>query len=304
MTPLAHPNAWKAATKVARSRRGVGLAVVMGVFACILAALALPAIAQAQRAPVAAPSPRPEDGVRWQNLTPAQREVLAPLEREWPGIDAPRKQKWIVIAGHYRTLPPQERARITERMTEWAKLTPVERGEVRLRYQEARQVPALDRQARWQAYQKLPASEKQQFAAKAASAVAPPLTDPAQRDLASGTKSGKVTLSQAKANVVPNPALTLPPRPVTPTVVQAAPGVTTRLITRPATPPAHQQTGMPKIAATPEFVNRSTLLPRRGPQAAAVVPTPTTPAMPAPPARIPPPGPTVTAKPSSGALPP
>ena len=29
---------------------------------------------------------------------------------------------------------------------------------------------------------------------------------------------------------------------------------------------------MPKIAATPEFVNRSTLLPKRGPQAAAVAP--------------------------------
>jgi len=35
------------------------------------------------------------------------------------------------------------------------------------------------------------------------------------------------------------------------------------------TPPSHQQTGLPKIAATPEFVDKSTLLPRRGPQAAA-----------------------------------
>ena len=35
---------------------------------------------------------------------------------------------------------------------------------------------------------------------------------------------------------------------------------------------------MPKIAATPEFVNRSTLLPKRGPQAAAVTPTSVQPA--------------------------
>ena len=34
---------------------------------------------------------------------------------------------------------------------------------------------------------------------------------------------------------------------------------------------------MPKIAATPEFVNRSTLLPKRGPQAAAVAPVPAAP---------------------------
>ena len=39
----------------------------------------------------------------------------------------------------------------------------------------------------------------------------------------------------------------------------------------------------PKIAATPEFVNRSTLLPKRGPQAAAVTPTSV---QPAPPLRV------------------
>jgi hypothetical protein len=160
-------------------------------------------------------------------------------------------------------LPAQERQRISARMTEWARLTPAERGEVRMRYQEARQVPAPDRSARWEAYQKLPPSEKQQLAARAASSRAPaPISrrDPAGRDS-----------SQAKSNVIPNPALAQPPRPVAPTIVQASRGATTHLIPRPSSPPAHQQTGMPKIAATPEFVNRSTLLPRRGPQAAAVV---------------------------------
>jgi hypothetical protein len=37
-----------------------------------------------------------------------------------------------------------------------------------------------------------------------------------------------------------------------------------------AAPPAHHQTGMPKIAATPGFVDPATLLPKRGPQGAAV----------------------------------
>ena len=59
------------------------------------------------------------------------------------------------------------------------------------------------------------------------------------------------------------------PTAVAPTVVQAAPGATTTLVTRQASPPVHQQTGMPKIAATPGFVDRSTLLPKRGPQGAA-----------------------------------
>jgi hypothetical protein len=248
----------------------------------LLGGVARPADAQAPLPAVRPPvvtvaAPRAEAGVRWQSLTPAQREALGPLEREWPSIDPARKQKWITIAGRFSSLPPQERARISERMTEWARLTPAERGEVRLRYQEARQVPAPDRSARWEAYQKLPPGEKQQLAARAASSSAPA---PVIRREPSGRDA-----SQAKSNVIPNPALAQPPRPVAPTVVQASRGATTHLITRPPSPPAHQQTGMPKIAATPEFVNRSTLLPRRGPQAAAVV-TPvsasTKPASPAP----------------------
>ena len=261
---------------------------------------ALPATAQTKVAPpvaasAQAPVPRPpalasrnEAGIRWQSLTPSQRQSLAPLEREWTGIDASRKQKWLAIADRYPSLPPAERARITERMTEWARLTPAERGEVRLRYQEAQQVPAPARSERWQEYQKLPPDAKQQLAARAAaSAAAPaPRSDPSARP---GGPARETV--QAKSNVVPNPALAQRPRSVAPTVVQAVPGATTRFITRPTTPPEHQQSGMPKIAATPEFVNRTTLLPRRGPQAAAVttVPSvapvagPTAPARPSPP---------------------
>jgi len=42
---------------------------------------------------------------------------------------------------------------------------------------------------------------------------------------------------------------------------------------------------MPKIAATPEFVHRSTLLPKRGPQAAAVASNAAMPTAPVAPAR-------------------
>lgn len=249
-------------------------------------ALAIAAVGTAfARTPVQAPVPRPpltsttpraEAGIRWQALSPAQRLALGPLEKEWPRIDASRKQKWLVIAARYPSLPVRERTRITERMTEWARLTPAERGEVRLRYEETRQVPAPDRSARWQEYQNLPADRKQQLAARAASAAASARPVPS-----AGSKgpSSARDATQAKANIVPNPALAQRPRQVAPTVVQAAPGATTRLITRLVTPPPHQQSGMPKIAATPEFVHRSTLLPRRGPQAAAVA----APVQPAPP---------------------
>ena len=67
-------------------------------------------------------------------------------------------------------------------------------------------------------------------------------------------------------------ALVPRPRPVAPSTVQAKPGATTRSIAQPVTPPLHQQPGMPKIAATPGFVDSNTLLPQRGPQAAAAEP--------------------------------
>ena len=163
-------------------------------------------------------------------------------------------------------------------MNEWARLTPAERGEMRLRYQESQQVPAPDRSAKWQEYQNLPPDAKQQLAARAAASAAPAKADPLPGAKAgSGTREG----SQAKANVVPNPTLAQRPTPVAPTMVQAAPGATTRFITRPATPPEHQQSGMPKITATPEFVNGSTLLPQpraagrgRGPGAVDAAPAP------------------------------
>ncbi|HZV92316.1 MAG TPA: DUF3106 domain-containing protein [Caldimonas sp.] len=220
-----------------------------------------PAAVRATGGPV---RPRPEEGVRWQKLNAAQRQALAPLAQQWSSIDAPRKQKWLVIAQRFNSLPPLEQARITDRMTAWAKLTPAERGEMRLRYQESRQVRG-DRSARWQAYQQLSPEQRKEFEARAVlPAVAP--TALQKRDTAG--RQG----SPGKINIVSNPALAQPPRPVAPTVVQASRGATTHLITRPVAPPAHQQTGMPKIEATPEFVNRSTLLPRRGPQAAGVMP--------------------------------
>jgi hypothetical protein len=55
---------------------------------------------------------------------------------------------------------------------------------------------------------------------------------------------------------------------VAPTVMQAKPGATTTLISRSPSPPPHQQPGLPKVTATPGFVDRTTLLPQRGAQAA------------------------------------
>ena len=216
---------------------------------------------------------RPEEGIRWHKLKPAQREALLPLQHEWAGIDAPSKQKWVQLADRLPAMPADERARVQARMSDWARLTPAERGEARLRFEEAKQLAPPDRRSRWEAYQALTPEQKHELAERAAA----PTAHHGSAD-ASARRNGRPDrldksgrdAPQAKSNIVPNPAYAPPPRVIGPTVVQAGPGATTTLVTRRPTPPAHQQTGLPKIAATPEFVIKSTLLPQRGAQGAAI----------------------------------
>ena len=53
------------------------------------------------------------------------------------------------------------------RMVEWAALSPRERAVARLNFAETKKVPSTDRAANWDAYQALPAEDRQKLAAKA-----------------------------------------------------------------------------------------------------------------------------------------
>jgi hypothetical protein len=254
----------EAPTRRTRQRSNVARAVLL---ACAFGVLGVAStLAQPGGPPPAKPGV--EEGVRWNELKPAQRTALKPLERDWAGIDATRKQKWIDISGRFQKMSPDEQARLQARMGEWTKLSPQERGAARLNFQEAKQLPAQDRQARWDAYQALPPEKRRELAERAQ-----PPADAVRKNSAAVPRNGEAGKTvrdapQAKSNIVPNPAYAAPPKPVAPTVLRAGPGATTTLISKRPAPPSHQQTGLPKIAATPEFVNKSTLLPQRGPQAA------------------------------------
>lgn len=208
------------------------------------ACLALGGAVHAQTPAKANPSGA-ASGPAWAALTPAQQSALAPLKKDWQDIDAPRKQKWLEIAARFPSMPAEERQRIQERMTEWARMTPDERGRARLQFQEARQISPQQRQERWDAYMALPAEERRALAASAR------------------------TVPKVGA---PNAGGTKPPQAATkivaPTIVQAKPGVSTTLISTPAAPPPHAQAGQPKIAAGKDMVDRSTLLPQAGPKGA------------------------------------
>ena len=186
-------------------------------------------------------------GPAWASLTTQQRAALAPLKDDWSSIDAPRKAKWLDLAGRYPTMHASEQERMQARMTEWARMSPQERAQARLNFQQAKQLPNQERQDQWSAYQALPESERKALASRA------------KATQKAGAPTGKPMPEQSsKRNIVANPSLS------------AAPGATTTLVTRQPAPPAHQQAGMPKIAATPGFVDRNTLLPQRGAQSAGV----------------------------------
>jgi len=197
-------------------------------------------------------------GPAWSSLTPAQRNALRPLEHEWSGIDVQRKNKWLEIAGKFATLSPSQQTRVQTRMAEWAQLSPRERGQARMNFKEAQQVPSQDRQAKWESYNALTPEQRRELAERAA---------PSKRKETLADRP--VASSQTKSNIVPNSSYAAKPKAVAPTVAQAQPGATTNLMSKRAIPPAHQQTGLPKIAATSGFVDQATLLPKRGAQGAA-----------------------------------
>ncbi|GMV76712.1 MAG: hypothetical protein AMXMBFR78_36610 [Rubrivivax sp.] len=249
----------------------------------------------------------PGAGPAWAELPPAQQTALAPLRTHWSGLDGDRKSKWIAVAQRFPGLPPQEQQRVQARMTQWAAMSPNERGRARQRYQELSSLPAADRQALWEAYSALPAEERQALARRsapapsAAASAAHERRSPSAAATGIGARGGAplapvapVAPATPAAPAVPGARTPLPAtraaaqgevrkravpvnpqppaaRPVTPTVVQVKPGVTTTLVNKTPSPPLHNQPGLPKITATPGFVDPQTLLPSRGPQGAAAI---------------------------------
>lgn len=215
----------------------------------------------------AAPLRQPAaSGPGWRSLTATQQRALQPLRPHWDTIDTQRKEKWIEVADRFAQIPAGERQRVQERMVAWAEMSPAERARARVQFQETRRIGADERHARWLAYKSLPEDERRRLALAAKSK---PAARPSARLGTTAGSPASLQPSGPKRNIVvasPTPL----PRAVTPTVVQAKPGASTTTVATRAKPPLHHQPGLPKVVATPGFVDPATLLPRRGPQAAAM----------------------------------
>ena len=120
----------------------------------------LPATASAAPLPVKQPD--------WVALTPAQKQVLAPLESDWNNFPQNRRKKWIGLADRYPKMNPDEQKRVQERMAEWAKLSPEQRRAASETYKKAATLPPDKQKEKWEQYQNLPEDQKRALAAQAA----------------------------------------------------------------------------------------------------------------------------------------
>lgn len=108
----------------------------------LLAALALaPAAALAQDAnrPAAAPLPA------WDQLTPAQRDLLiAPVRDRW-NREPEKRERFMEYAKRWKSMPPPQRERARHGMQRWEGMTPEQREQARALFHAVR---GLDKEAR------------------------------------------------------------------------------------------------------------------------------------------------------------
>jgi len=131
---------------------------IAGLIACL--ALSGPLQASPPTTAILGTPPQPN----WSLLSTQQKIILAPLAGEWDQMENIRRKKWLGIADRFSTMSPEEKARIQQRMHEWAALTPDKRAKIRDSYKEFSQLPPEKRLAvkqKWETYSGLPDEEKQ-----------------------------------------------------------------------------------------------------------------------------------------------
>lgn len=159
-------------------------------------------LAQSAFAAINPPLPQPS----WKQLSTEQQRILAPLSGEWDQMEGFRRKKWLGIAERYKTLSPEEQARMQKRMTAWAKLTPDERKRARDQYLSLQKAPPETKEAvkhKWQEYKELPEADKARLNAEAASRPTPRLAP--SKPVAASTAPAKAAAPAASHAVPANP---------------------------------------------------------------------------------------------------
>ena len=102
----------------------------------------------------------------WQNLSAQQKIALAPLAPHWTQLSAAQKNKWVALSNNFDKMPAKEQATLQDRMANWAALSPNQRAQARLTFNETKSIGADEKKTHWEAYQALSPEDKKKLAAQ------------------------------------------------------------------------------------------------------------------------------------------
>ena len=199
-----------------------------GCFAVVLCTAVTGTFAQVTQAnalhPPALPSAAPASASNssWQGLKGSQKKALAPLAPHWSQLSPGQRNKWLAMSNNFDNLSNKEQAVLHERMAEWASLSPKQRAQARLNFNQTKALDADAKKTQWEAYQALSAEDKKKLAAQQTTGI-----------------QGAATASQATSprKIIPLPGKSIP--------TEAANKSTTSIV-------IDKKTLLPTIVAIPE----------------------------------------------------
>ena len=116
--------------------------------------------------PPARSSAAPSSNSSWQSLQSSQKKALAPLAPHWAQISQAQKNKWLAMSNNFDNLSTKEQAILHERMAEWASLSPQQRAQARLNFNQTKTLDADAKKTQWETYQALSPEDKKKLAAQ------------------------------------------------------------------------------------------------------------------------------------------
>ncbi len=141
-----------------------------GCLVVVLCTAVTGAFAQTLQASAANPPARssatPASNSSWQSLQSSQKKALAPLAPHWAQISQAQKNKWLAMSNNFDNLSTKEQTILHARMAEWASLSPQQRAQARLNFNQTKTLDADAKKTQWETYQALSPEDKKKLAAQ------------------------------------------------------------------------------------------------------------------------------------------
>lgn len=103
--------------------------------------LALVALAGFVPAATAQPKDAKTPQTSWHRLSPEDRAVLQPLQKDWDRLPGYQQQRLRSAARQYPSMQPIQQERFQERIRDWAGMTPAQRKAARETFQGLKKLP-------------------------------------------------------------------------------------------------------------------------------------------------------------------